>query len=1528
MKICNWDLTWDGEIFTGLSNIDLDVELFKRLDRFNLEGATFYSKSPQEITVSKVEELKHEMDRIKKPLKDRDFPVLDGEDPEEIDRFYLPDTIGTTRAISELLLDGTKPLVTGLKMEDFRNMRIAAMRDGGKDSVERADGKKFGDIEAESGKSWTPEQWASLEMSSWDVLTEYGTKVHAVFEDIFNGRTPHNPGLDSGIFNDLVNQVKEFKNELDTKYPEAKYYSELLIEAKEDSLSETAKAALNGAKGRPKTISGIIDLLVVDKNGNGHVFDFKVSRKEIVSEGKSPYGDALISAWNMMENVKNSHTWHSTKKLSAAYQTEIYKRMCDQWGIPVVSTAIIPIKLNLKYESSDNPLLATSIESIRVAKTEKEWIKNPIQQGGNKRAKISGIFVREGRETPEELEAASKLYNEFFPLQGWNMKREELRNSIDFYRKNTKYVDKLSKDNPHYKKYIEKGMTHVIKFPGQNPKYCKEDEINDILQDFISRRSDTSAEKFVDLANAIHDYKEGDGSIETLVGVVGKTNDAFIRNALKKYLEDDSWRLISDDTCHAIGLLIFRKGSRSEIVCLSDNHLRENTKLLLGTSILGQTKADKNVDFRKTLPALKGNLAMMRAMIYVSQHQEMFKEAPISSIKAIAPWHHGIHTVNNELLMKNYQDLIREHPGSGAKRIEYDVFMTDYESIISECQDEIEGLDLLKPGEKWYTAEWFLDKINYIKRTYSSEINTEDNEYQQTPAGHVLALLQEGYALAKGFKSHTELDKDSWTPDHWYELNGLKIASPQYSSSANIRELAQAIDEYAKEVRLRVYKIGWPMQVAFQNLYKKHGVGVKAFKSWFADPKKLLLKDPDCGDFDGDPESKEALRLFLRTMCELRHPEFTTEEQFETAKTTDELYYAVPLLEAKFSRQVSGTNLWTAIKNKFKQAKALTENLFGEEVDLYLHKNQEVYNKFQYDNIEAREQIREAHEGAFETDLELVMNAALVAFCRTNVSREYAPVIAALKVGLDRLDALGGDKNVNMKNIKETFDKIVKSKFYGDTLIPEKLQPIYKWLSMIKSMFTTLTLSLNSRSFLRESLQGIYSGIARAGFKMYPGINEKEYIEALTYVIQESPKNFSSVSMLQQLNAIYGMANQSLSQLANQRRLSWANIKHWGKDTLFITATAPDFMHRMSILVAKMKADNCFDAHSVDDKGQLVYDFKKDGRFQHFLNDEYDHPDYLKEKSLYETMIDGFNQEGFRNKDGSYLDASKKDALPQAYTRTEGQSIKNYADLLYGHYDEESKSLLYDTFLGSFFLQYKTFLTSRLEQWTIHEGQYNVANLTQIKDANGDEMYIKFYEDEDGTPHKDILLKGEYEALSEEEKKTCRLYYDYEGLPLQGMLQESTKVWKGLVSLIWDKDGAKKLKEIWKDPTTRTMFKLQLNDLWICAFLTGLVTFLFGLGEDVNEPLNPNKVRAAMKKAGPMESFAYNVISGSLADSQLFNVLGGFTGDPPMITALTRFGTSTWKLMTGDTNLAGWMTRNIGAIGDFQGMAEKYMEQK
>ena len=38
---------------------------------------------------------------------------------------------------------------------------------------------------------------------------------------------------------------------------------------------------------------------------------------------------------------------------------------------------------------------------------------------------------------------------------------------------------------------------------------------------------------------------------------------------------------------------------------------------------------------------------------------------------------------------------------------------------------------------------------------------------------------------------------------------------------------------------------------------------------------------------------------------------------------------------------------------------------------------------------------------------------------------------------------------------------------------------------------------------------------------------------------------------------------------------------------MFLTATAPAFMHRMGLLVAKMKSDGSFDAHELNSEGVI-----------------------------------------------------------------------------------------------------------------------------------------------------------------------------------------------------------------------------------------------------------------------------------------------------------------------------------------------------
>ena len=70
----------------------------------------------------------------------------------------------------------------------------------------------------------------------------------------------------------------------------------------------------------------------------------------------------------------------------------------------------------------------------------------------------------------------------------------------------------------------------------------------------------------------------------------------------------------------------------------------------------------------------------------------------------------------------------------------------------------------------------------------------------------------------------------------------------------------------------------------------------------------------------------------------------------------------------------------------------------------------------------------------------------------------------------------------------------------------------------------------------------------------------------------------------------------------------------------------------------------------------------------------------------------------FVDENGVERNYQEGDPLPEAYLPREIQAMKNYADLLYGHYDDESRSLVNDMFLGAFFMQYKTYIVSRIEQ--------------------------------------------------------------------------------------------------------------------------------------------------------------------------------------------------------------------------------------
>lgn len=57
-----------------------------------------------------------------------------------------------------------------------------------------------------------------------------------------------------------------------------------------------------------------------------------------------------------------------------------------------------------------------------------------------------------------------------------------------------------------------------------------------------------------------------------------------------------------------------------------------------------------------------------------------------------------------------------------------------------------------------------------------------------------------------------------------------------------------------------------------------------------------------------------------------------------------------------------------------------------------------------------------------------------------------------------------------------------------------------------------------------------------------------------------------------------------------------------------------------------MMGDGCWEAHSLDATGKLVYDMYKDERFKIFLAGKTEHKDYLKQKALYYKYIAEWNK--------------------------------------------------------------------------------------------------------------------------------------------------------------------------------------------------------------------------------------------------------------------------------------------------------------
>lgn len=100
-----------------------------------------------------------------------------------------------------------------------------------------------------------------------------------------------------------------------------------------------------------------------------------------------------------------------------------------------------------------------------------------------------------------------------------------------------------------------------------------------------------------------------------------------------------------------------------------------------------------------------------------------------------------------------------------------------------------------------------------------------------------------------------------------------------------------------------------------------------------------------------------------------------------------------------------------------------------------------------------------------------------------------------------------------------------------------------------------------------------------------------------------------AVNLLSKLCLKYRLSNTDVGRIAERAKSGRNGIYNY--DTwLYGTLRSPDFLNRMTLFVAKCMHDRVWDAYSIDEGNNLVYDWKKDARFSIYATGNTEHPQY------------------------------------------------------------------------------------------------------------------------------------------------------------------------------------------------------------------------------------------------------------------------------------------------------------------------------
>lgn len=1457
---CTYEITIDGIRKRFNSEQELDSFLANRYKELTT------SKIDPTLQIDPIQNTLNELESITNKIKNVEVETtIINEDGDSETVLKIPDSIGATKFITSFgnPENFSDPLVTPFNKKQFLDKKRAEL------------------VASGLSKSEVDKNLENMQ-KSWKQLTDYGKEIHSLFESLIDDSKPFTPeNLSEEQVESLTDEFTAWIDELKERHGKhAKFFTELPIVS--DKIEETyAKAGITSINGR-------IDLLVIDEKGYANIYDFKVSKKP-------------VGVWEQTQNI-NPLTWHSTKKLTAGYQLAIYKAILNQYGITVGNTEIIPIKIDPEYTEDG------LIEKLENAYIQKDAIKNRPYNTNVWHNVTSILPVKTLMDGVDLMSTIQEPMSKFVP--NYEVETEVQRNnvSVDLYLNDGKTKHLISDDDPD-RKYGKYWIWNKYK---KNKKvYCQdEEELRQAVTELVQSENSNRGSELNSLADTIQMALEGYATIDDLA-----TDNRFkadhCKQLFKKYIEG-GWKFQNNPDYISAGIFVFTKNGLLEIISLHHNATHTLVNLGKGDTLLGATKLNRDVDEHRILKATNGNIDLIKVMTLLNGMPDVLKSYKVNKIVSANIWSQTATDTSNETLFDNFAELCRIHNIS--LKLKETNFASTLESTVNTIRD-VCGEDLLRNIGDWtFTfspddivqgVPYIMNKMKELRSLNSANglrdaLRTEKWDFDD-PLQLSYMLLGKALNKLNGYEIYIEKDPAKWLSmspsDGIY--GGAYINSAGNSSSLNIQTLGKIFS--VAETHMRRKELAYRPKVAsiIKAYYEyKHrsaltGGEVKFFDNLFVRDsngnidKSFCLKNPNSSDLA--KEEKDFINMFLGIINDFKFN--GNQDKIMNAMVTGE-YYEVPLAIGETRTQIHNKGFSQAIKAQWDESLNFLRILPQQEKSFEAARaQQKIYNKFRLNGLNRANLIESYGINGFETQLENLLLDVIHSYVVEDVMNEYLPRLQGIKIALQYNQQIYG---VATENAIEYIDKFIDINAYGKPIMDKQLGVMYKFLSTVKSITTATALGFNVRSGIREMMQGIWIHLSRTMANAYgkDQFTKADVAKAWGIIFKKSTMNLNTLTLIDALNIEYGMANADPHEVKKILSQSRSGIKNWDSDTLYLFNRVPDSYHRLGLMIAKMIHEGCWEAHSLVDD-ELVYDFKKDARFS-LLNDQYadtTSEKYKKQKALYTAMLEQFNREGWHLQDG--------DALPRAYTVQESTSIKSFAEMCFGHYDRSTQMLMKHMFLGSLMLQFRTFLSAKIEQWVLKPGTYNQGKYAEKFDENGVRL-VRIYEfDEKGIPSVRIDLETN---LKEGDK--WEPYIEWQGRFMEGMLYSMASFGKAIYKLDY-----KGLKELWKNDTKRANFYLFLHDMVWMSILMAIMRAIMSNTEEM----------------GPAEHMIETAMYTSFSDGPIHEVMQSMFGDlnPPAVGVIKNIFNNTSAVITGDKNLFEGLTGTFGMLNDLRYIGNK-----